>query len=156
MEGQLPSPAPHIHTHCGEHLPSCAHMLILPLTSLSYLPRGCRIYSPAPQWVTTVDSTNVWQPVINSSQLPSGGAGGWSSHSPLTRFSATCMYFGVELVDARAAMGLESVPIGLIQSAIGGALYCLSTCCAECTLQWKAFNCVSLHAHWVQFFSVSV
>ena len=31
------------------------------------------------------------------------------------------MYFGAELVNARAAEGLEDVPIGLIQSAIGGS-----------------------------------
>lgn len=30
------------------------------------------------------------------------------------------MYFGAELIDAREAQGLEDVPIGLIQSAIGG------------------------------------
>lgn len=29
-------------------------------------------------------------------------------------------------------------------------------CTLECTLQWKVFNCVSLHAHWVHFVSVSV
>ena len=34
--------------------------------------------------------------------------------------SATCMYFGAELMDARAALGMESVPIGLIQSSVGG------------------------------------
>ena len=31
------------------------------------------------------------------------------------------MYFGVELINAREAQGLEPVPIGLIQSAIGGS-----------------------------------
>jgi hypothetical protein len=31
------------------------------------------------------------------------------------------MYFGVEIIDAMAAQGLEQVPIGLIQSAIGGS-----------------------------------
>jgi sialate O-acetylesterase len=31
------------------------------------------------------------------------------------------MYFGAELIDARAAQGLEAVPVGLIQSAIGGS-----------------------------------
>ena len=31
------------------------------------------------------------------------------------------MYFGAELIDARESQGLESVPIGLIQSAIGGS-----------------------------------
>jgi hypothetical protein len=30
------------------------------------------------------------------------------------------MYFGAELIDARAALGLEPVPIGLIQSSVGG------------------------------------
>ena len=31
------------------------------------------------------------------------------------------MFFGVELIDARQAQGLASVPIGLIQSAVGGS-----------------------------------
>lgn len=42
-------------------------------------------------------------------------------HSAWAQFSATCMYFGAELIDARAAQGLDDVPIGLIQSAIGGS-----------------------------------
>lgn len=43
------------------------------------------------------------------------------SLSAIAQFSSTCMYFGAELIDARAAEGLEDVPIGLIQSAIGGS-----------------------------------
>ena len=31
------------------------------------------------------------------------------------------MYFGAELIAAREAQGLEAVPVGLIQSAIGGS-----------------------------------
>ena len=31
------------------------------------------------------------------------------------------MYFGAELIDAMRAQGLEDVPLGLIQSAIGGS-----------------------------------
>lgn len=43
-------------------------------------------------------------------------------HSPFAQFAATCMYFGVELINARKAMGMDAdVPVGLIQSAIGGS-----------------------------------
>lgn len=42
--------------------------------------------------------------------------------SPWAAFGATCMYFGAEIIDAMEAAGLETdVPIGVIQSAIGGS-----------------------------------
>ena len=44
---------------------------------------------------------------------------------PFDSFSATCMYFGTELADARAAIdGADAtpIPIGLIQSAVGGSI----------------------------------
>lgn len=45
-----------------------------------------------------------------------------NQHSPFAQFSATCMYFGVELIAQRTNMGVDAdVPIGLIQSAIGGS-----------------------------------
>ena len=48
---------------------------------------------------------------------------GYSSHSEWARFSATCMYFGAELIDAKQKLlgqAEADVPIGLIQSAVGG------------------------------------
>jgi sialate O-acetylesterase len=66
---------------------------------------------------------NSWLNVTASSQKPSypEGITSFGGHSDWSRFSATCMYFGVELINARKAQGLEvDVPIGLIQSAVGG------------------------------------
>eukprot|EP00035_Acanthoeca_spectabilis_P005246 m.111533 g.111533 ORF g.111533 m.111533 type:complete len:302 (+) comp12934_c0_seq2:665-1570(+) len=76
----------------------------------------------APQWVISWDNDQVWHWVSNTSAVPFGGPGIWSAHSDFAHFSATCMYFGAELIDAREAQGLEDVPIGLIQSAIGGTM----------------------------------
>ena len=45
-------------------------------------------------------------------------------HSPWAQFAATCMYFGAELIAARRARGVDGdVPVGLIQSAIGGGVH---------------------------------
>jgi hypothetical protein len=96
-----------------------------------------RYEAPASQWVTTWDggggATNhgspTWQKVSESAQLPNGGIGGATAHSPWARFSATCMYFGAELIDAKRRLGVDAdvggvdnVPIGLIQSSIGGTM----------------------------------
>jgi hypothetical protein len=64
-----------------------------------------------------------WHNVSFSASKPSSFPAGPNDrlHSAFAQFSSTCMYFGVELIDARAAEGLEAVPIGLIQSAIGGS-----------------------------------
>jgi hypothetical protein len=86
--------------------------------------------SLSPQWVTSWNSLSAgpqytWHNVTASaalpSRIPSQSHASHVSHSAFTQFSATCMYFGVELIDAREAAGLEAVPIGLIQSAIGGS-----------------------------------
>ena len=80
------------------------------------------IQANAPQFVSTW-YTNRWNQVSESSQLPSGPPGPYSAHSEWARFSATCMYFGAELIDAKRRMlgQVDSeVPIGLIQSAVGG------------------------------------
>jgi hypothetical protein len=80
------------------------------------------IQADAPQFVSTW-YTNRWNKVSESSQLPSGPPGPYDAHSEWARFSATCMYFGAELIDAKRRMlgQVESeVPIGLIQSAVGG------------------------------------
>lgn len=79
----------------------------------------------APQWVTSQNSLSAgtqfkWHTVSHSASLPSMDPT-TQQHSAWAQFSATCMYFGAELVNARAAEGLEDVPIGLIQSAIGGS-----------------------------------
>ena len=81
------------------------------------------IEADAPQYVTTWYTENKWNKVSESSQAPSGAQGPYSEHSQFARFSATCMYFGAELIDAKQKMlGQEEseVPIGLIQSAVGG------------------------------------
>ena len=80
------------------------------------------IQADAPQYVSTW-YPNSWNRVSESSLAPSGPPGGYSAHSQWARFSATCMYFGAELIDAKHKMlGQEEseVPIGLIQSAVGG------------------------------------
>jgi hypothetical protein len=80
------------------------------------------IQADAPQYVSTWYS-NSWNKVSASSLAPSGPPGGYAAHSEWARFSATCMYFGAELIDAKRKMlGKEEseVPIGLIQSAVGG------------------------------------
>jgi len=86
--------------------------------------------SLAPQWVTSWNSLSAgpsykWHSVTESAALPeripAANSHDHVAHSAFSQFSATCMYFGVELIDARAAAGLEDVPIGLIQSAIGGS-----------------------------------
>lgn len=76
----------------------------------------------APQWVTTQNTQIVndqmkWYNVTDSASEPLVNG---TTHSMFAQFSATCMYFGIELVAAREAQGLDPVPIGLIQSAIGG------------------------------------
>ena len=81
------------------------------------------IEAVAPQYVTTWYTQNSWNKVSDSARAPSGGPGPYSAHSQFARFSATCMYFGAELIDNKQKMlGQEEadVPIGLIQSAVGG------------------------------------
>ena len=82
-----------------------------------------RFEAIAPQWVNTWSNGSSWSKVSESSLLPSGSPGKASQHSPFAKFSATCMYFAVELIDEKRRLGLDlekSVPIGLIQSAVGG------------------------------------
>ena len=105
--------------------------------------------SLAPQWVTSWNSLSAgpqytWHNVTSSAavplRIPAATSHDHVAHSAFSQFSATCMYFGVELIDARAAAGLEDVPIGLIQSAIGGSQIeawmsneTLSTCTEQST-----------------------
>ena len=79
----------------------------------------------APQWVTSQNSLSAgpqfkWHNVSYSAALPSLDPA-TKQHSAWAQFSATCMYFGLELINTRAEEGLEDVPIGLIQAAIGGS-----------------------------------
>ena len=107
------------------------------LRHFMYGSMGNHFEALAPQYVTTWNSASspvsctegvcdegfVWHNVTHSASLPSSKAAGPNDrmHSAFAQFSSTCMYFGAELIDARAAEGLEGVPIGLIQSAIGGS-----------------------------------
>eukprot|EP00755_Sulcionema_specki_P029137 Sspe_Gene.91491::Locus_63007_Transcript_1_1_Confidence_1.000_Length_1105::g.91491::m.91491/K05970/SIAE; sialate O-acetylesterase len=65
-----------------------------------------------PQWTTTVGATT-WYNISYSATLPPQTK---KIYSPFHEFSATCMYFAMSLVDLVG----EKVPIGLIQSAVGG------------------------------------
>jgi hypothetical protein len=107
------------------------------LRHFMYGSMGNHFEALAPQYVTTWNSASSppqciegvcdegfkWHNVSFSASKPSSFPAGPNDrlHSAFAQFSSTCMYFGVELIDARAAEGLEAVPIGLIQSAIGGS-----------------------------------
>ena len=65
----------------------------------------------------------VWHNVTTSAALPSMD-NATKRHSPWAQFAATCMYFGAELIATREALGVDAdVPVGLIQSAIGGTTF---------------------------------
>lgn len=86
---------------------------------------GTHYEATAPQWVTTQNSlsagpTFTWHNVSSSAALPSID-NKTKKHSAFAQFAATCMYFGAELTDAMKSQGLGEIPIGLIQSAIGGS-----------------------------------
>lgn len=112
--------------------------------------------SLSPQWATSWNSLSAgpqytWHTVKDSAALPSRVPAQSShshvAHSAFTQFSATCMYFGVELIDAREAAGLEAVPIGLIQSAIGGSqieAWMSNETLRECTDQSESGGAASL------------
>eukprot|EP01062_Namystynia_karyoxenos_P063041 TRINITY_DN5586_c1_g1_i8.p1 TRINITY_DN5586_c1_g1~~TRINITY_DN5586_c1_g1_i8.p1 ORF type:complete len:836 (+),score=174.70 TRINITY_DN5586_c1_g1_i8:78-2585(+) len=84
---------------------------------------GLKYLSLSPEWVTengspAQDPDYVWHNVSWSAAQPSTD----KAHSAFARFAATCMYFGMGLVDQRAKRQVDvGVPIGLIQSAIGGS-----------------------------------
>lgn len=91
---------------------------------------GLHYEATTPQWVTTQNSAGtaapnadpfVWHNVTSSAALPSMD-NITKRHSPFAQFAATCMYFGAELIAARESLGVDAkVPVGLIQSAIGGS-----------------------------------
>eukprot|EP01049_Picozoa_sp_SAG25_P015755 SAG25_NODE_3326_length_1128_cov_1.300292_1_plen_317_part_00 len=91
---------------------------------------GLHYESTTPQWVTTQNSASankpnadpfVWHQAKVSAALPSMD-NATKRHTPWAQFSATCMYFGAELIAARRKLGVDAdVPVGLIQSAIGGS-----------------------------------
>lgn len=91
---------------------------------------GGHYESTTPQWVTTQNSMSANQPnqppfkwhVASVSAAEPSMNNVTKQHSPWAQFAATCMYFGAELIEARVAKGVDAnVPIGLIQSAIGGS-----------------------------------
>ena len=101
-----------------------------------------RVEAAHPQYVTAAFATEPWSRVSESAALPDGIPGRVFGHSAFTSFSATCMYFGAELVDARRRVGLDAqVSIGLIQSAIGGTMieeWMSDGARAKCTgLEWQ-------------------
>ena len=91
---------------------------------------GLHYEATTPQWVTTQNSAGtagpnadpfVWHNVSASAALPSMD-NTTKRHSAFAQFAATCMYFGAELISAREELGVDAdVPVGLIQSAIGGS-----------------------------------
>lgn len=91
---------------------------------------GDHYEATTPQWATSQNSVSagqpgqdpfVWHQAPVSAALPSLD-NTTKRHSPWAQFAATCMYFGAELIKAREAKGVDAdVPVGLIQSAIGGS-----------------------------------
>eukprot|EP00041_Stephanoeca_diplocostata_P026687 m.723398 g.723398 ORF g.723398 m.723398 type:complete len:865 (+) comp23021_c0_seq4:58-2652(+) len=120
-----------------------------------------RIEAPNPQWVTTWDDTQTWNKVSESSHQPSGPEGSCHSHSSWARFSATCMYFGAELINAKEQLGLDAdVPIGLMQSAIGGTMieeWMSNSSLSQCSnLSQSSGNSALYHAMVAPFVNYSV
>lgn len=84
------------------------------------------LMSFSPRWATSLGSTaedpsNSWLNTTAAIIQPPAEAIGTPvapQKSPLQIFSATCLYFGVELIDA---LGEGGPPIGLIQTAVGGS-----------------------------------
>jgi sialate O-acetylesterase len=97
------------------------------LRHFMYGSMGDHFEALGPQWVTSWNSLAAgdeyrWHNATASAALPSADPNEGGRHSAWAQFSATCMYFGAELIDARAAAGVDAdVPVGLIQSAIGGS-----------------------------------
>ena len=98
--------------------------------SFRYGSMGNHFEALAPQYVVSWNSVaadpayswyNASHSAAQPSAIPTSNAHQHATHSPWAQFSATCMYFGAELIAAREAQGLEAVPVGLIQSAIGGS-----------------------------------
>jgi hypothetical protein len=76
--------------------------------------------SGAARWPNT---TSTWFNLSTAQALPAYTNKGKVQHNPFNRFSATCLNFGRELSDALQSQQGENttaVPIGLIQSAVGG------------------------------------
>eukprot|EP00755_Sulcionema_specki_P013750 Sspe_Gene.54837::Locus_30219_Transcript_1_1_Confidence_1.000_Length_897::g.54837::m.54837/K05970/SIAE; sialate O-acetylesterase len=69
-----------------------------------------------PIWATTLGN-ETWYNVTWAAGQPNPD----SHHlNPFNQFSATCMYFAIELTDRMRGMGREVTPIGLVQIAVGG------------------------------------
>ena len=83
---------------------------------------NCSLASWTPTWVTTQNSV-AEAPVFKWYNLSEGARVPYHQLregmiSALQHFSATCLYFGIELLDA---LGPEAPPIGLIETAVGGS-----------------------------------
>lgn len=81
------------------------------------------IASFEPKWVTSTQSyaadplQGSWYTAAAATGVVTDQRSG-ENFTAFPSFSATCLYFGVELL---AALGPEAPPIGLIQSAVGGS-----------------------------------
>jgi hypothetical protein len=88
-------------------------------TLASYTPR----YATASQSVATDPLHGSWynasQAVSVVTEPSTNRADPSANKTAFDTFSATCLYFGVELIDALGADA--KIPIGLIQSAVGGS-----------------------------------
>merc|ERR1719387_2602110 len=87
---------------------------------------GVKYEELVPTWATTqgtiqnpTDAGGTWANLSTASH-PIGGSAP-SSYNLFSQFSATCFYFAAELSDQRQKDNNQVVPIGLIQSAIGGS-----------------------------------
>jgi hypothetical protein len=89
---------------------------------------GGHYEATTPQWITAYNAvtpqdntTYVWHTLASSTAVPSRDPN-TKQLSAFAQFSATCLYFGVELAAMRERLDTDvDVPIGLIQSAIGGS-----------------------------------
>lgn len=83
---------------------------------------NCSLASWTPTWVTTQNSI-AEAPLYKWYNMSEGATVPYQQRaegmfSALQHFSATCLYFGVELLDA---LGPDAPPIGLIETAVGGS-----------------------------------
>ena len=90
-------------------------------------------HADTPKYATT-DGTAPWYNLSYASSLPQPSKGGHVKLNPMNTFSATCLYFGVELTDRMRATGDSEVPIGLIQSGVCASVVPGSACCPHRSL----------------------
>lgn len=81
--------------------------------------------SNAPRYATNIGAEN-WYNLSAAAAIPEPAKGKHVQYNPFHEFAATCLYFGIELDaqnkrDAATSDGI-TIPIGLIQSAVGGTM----------------------------------